>query len=72
MYDYIVQLTPQPQVDFNELFGFQYENPTEPPTSGVSSQGIALLTRLLSFDHRLRPSAPEALSKLSPENFRFH
>ncbi|CAF4867188.1 unnamed protein product, partial [Rotaria magnacalcarata] len=32
------------------------------PISGVSPQGISLLDRLLSFDHRTRPTAQEALS----------
>ncbi len=40
MFDYIVQLTPRPRQDFNQLFGFQYDTATQPPISGVSPQGI--------------------------------
>jgi len=38
------------------------------PVSGVSPQGIALLDRLLSFDHRIRPTAEQALSDPYFEN----
>ncbi len=32
--------------------------------SGISPQGIALLDRLLAFDHRTRPTAEQALCKI--------
>ena len=61
--DYIHKLQPKPKQDYKKLFGYKYDPNSKTPVSGVSPQGIALLDRLLSFDHRVRPSAAEALCK---------
>ncbi|CAF3445290.1 unnamed protein product [Rotaria socialis] len=60
--DYIHKLPTKPKQDYKKLFGYKYEPGSRIPVSGVSPQGIALLDRLLSFDHRTRPTAQEALS----------
>ncbi len=59
--DYIHKLTARPKQDYKKLFGYKTEPGSKTPVSGVSSQGIALIDRLLAFDHRTRPSAEEAL-----------
>jgi p38 MAP kinase len=59
---FISQLPSRPKQDFNQLFGFKYDAGTQTPISGVSPQGVDLLDRLLSFDHRKRPTAVEALA----------
>jgi hypothetical protein len=59
--DYIHKLAAKPKQNYQKLFGYKYEPNSKTPVSGVSPQGIALLDRLLSFDHRTRPSAKEAL-----------
>jgi hypothetical protein len=61
--DYIHKLAARPKQDYKKLFGYKYESNSKTPVSGISPQGIALLDRLLSFDHRTRPSAEEALCK---------
>ncbi len=61
--DYIHKLPTKPKQDYKKLFGYKPEPGSKNPVSGVSPQGIALLDRLLSFDHRIRPSAAEALCK---------
>ncbi|CAF3626901.1 unnamed protein product [Rotaria socialis] len=48
--------------DYNVLFGFKYDPVTKTLTSGVSPEGIDFLDCLLTFDHRTRPTAEEALS----------
>ncbi|CAF3858956.1 unnamed protein product, partial [Adineta steineri] len=60
--DYIHKLPTKPKQDYKRLFGYKYEQGNATPVSGISAQGIALLDRLLSFDHRSRPTAEEALS----------
>ncbi|CAF4442780.1 unnamed protein product, partial [Rotaria magnacalcarata] len=60
--DYIHKLPTKPKQDYKKLFGYKYESGSRIPISGVSPQGISLLDRLLSFDHRTRPTAQEALS----------
>ncbi|CAF1560430.1 unnamed protein product, partial [Rotaria sordida] len=60
--DYFHRLPPKPKKDYNELFGLKYDPETRTPTSGVSPDGIDFLDRLLSFDHRTRPTAEEALA----------
>ncbi|CAF4752348.1 unnamed protein product [Rotaria sp. Silwood1] len=60
--NYISQMTPKPKQDFNELFGYKYDLTGTVPISGVSTEGVDLLDRLLSFDHRLRPTAEQALA----------
>ncbi|UJR33746.1 hypothetical protein I4U23_021173 [Adineta vaga] len=59
---YIRQIAPRSPQDFNQLFGYKYTEGNANPTSGVSPDGVDLLRRLLSFDHRQRPSAEEALA----------
>ncbi|UJR33747.1 hypothetical protein I4U23_021174 [Adineta vaga] len=59
---YIRKIPAQPPQDFNQLFGYKYTEGNANPTSGVSPDGVDLLRRLLSFDHRQRPSAEEALA----------
>ena len=59
--DYINKLATKPKQDYKKLFGYKYELGPKTPVSGISPQGIALLDRLLSFDHRTRPSAEQAL-----------
>jgi len=66
--DYIHKLPIKPKQDYNKLFGYKYEHGSRAPVSGISPEGIALLDRLLSFDHRKRPTAPEALSDPYFEN----
>lgn len=61
--DYINKLPTKPKQDYQKLFGYKYESGSKTPKSGVSPEGIALLDRLLSFDHRKRPNAVEALGK---------
>jgi serine/threonine protein kinase len=61
--DYIHKLATKPKQDYKKLFGYKFEPNSRTPVSGVSPQGIALLDRLLAFDHRTRPSAKEALCK---------
>ena len=61
--DYIHKLPTKPKQDYKKLFGYKYEHGSRTPVSGISAEGIALLDRLLSFDHRKRPSAVEALCK---------
>lgn len=61
--DYIHKLKHKPKQDYAKLFGYKYDHGSRAPVSGVSPQGIALLDRLLSFDHRTRPTAIEALGK---------
>lgn len=60
--DYINKLPTKPKQDYAKLFGHKYEGTSRTPVSGISPEGIALLDRLLSFDHRTRPTAKEALS----------
>ena len=59
--DYINKLPTKPKQDYVKLFGYKYDGASRTPVSGVSPQGIALLDRLLSFDHRTRPTAEQAL-----------
>ncbi|CAF3726201.1 unnamed protein product [Rotaria sordida] len=59
---YISRMEYKPKANFNELFGFKYDPLTETPISGVSSEGVDLLDRLLSFDPRQRPTAEETLN----------
>jgi len=66
--DYIHKLTAKPKQDYRKLFGYKMEPGSRTPVSGVSPQGIALLDRLLSFDHRIRPTAEEALADPYFEN----
>lgn len=61
--DYIHKLALKPKQDYKKLFGYKTEPGSRTPISGVSLQGIALIDRLLAFDHRTRPSAEEALCK---------
>ncbi|CAF1209575.1 unnamed protein product, partial [Adineta ricciae] len=60
--DYIHKLPTKPKQDYKKLFGYKYEPGGRTPVSGISPQGIELLDRLLSFDHRIRPTAVEALA----------
>ncbi|CAF1475184.1 unnamed protein product [Adineta steineri] len=60
--NYISTLQLRAGVDFNQLFGFKYQPGEAAPVSGVSPHGIALLSRLLTFNPRLRPTAEEALA----------
>jgi p38 MAP kinase len=60
--DYIHKLPNKQKQDYKKLFGYKYIQGSKTPVSGISPQGIALLDRLLSFDHRTRPTAIEALS----------
>ncbi|CAF1482084.1 unnamed protein product, partial [Rotaria sp. Silwood1] len=62
--DYILRLPPKLKQDYQTLFGYKYKAESQTPVSGVSPQGIALLDRLLLFDHRTRPTAEEALADL--------
>ncbi|CAF1455127.1 unnamed protein product [Rotaria magnacalcarata] len=59
---YISRLPPKTKKDYNVLFGFKYDPVTKTMTSGVSPEGIDFLDCLLTFDHRTRPTAEEALS----------
>ncbi|CAF1212391.1 unnamed protein product [Adineta ricciae] len=60
--DYIHKLPTKPKQDYKKLFGYKYEPGGRTPVSGISPQGIELLDRLLAFDHRIRPTAVEALA----------
>lgn len=66
--DYIHKLPRKEKQDYKKLFGYKYEPGSRTPVSGISPEGIALLDRLLSFDHRKRPTAVEALSDPYFEN----
>ena len=59
--EYIEKLPTRVKQDFQQLFGNKYQNGVH--VSGVSQQGVELLEQLLSFDHRIRPSATQALGK---------
>jgi serine/threonine protein kinase len=61
--DYIGKLPIKPKQDYEQLFGHKYDQSGRTIVSGVSPQGIGLLDRLLSFDHRTRPTAEEALGE---------
>lgn len=60
--EYINKLPTKPKQNYQKLFGYKYEGGSKAPVSGISQQGINLLDRLLSFDHRTRPTAQEALA----------
>lgn len=60
--EYINKLKPKVKQDYQKLFGYKYDGGSRTPTSGVSPQGISLIDRLLSFDHRIRPTAEQALA----------
>ncbi|CAF3834972.1 unnamed protein product [Rotaria sp. Silwood1] len=60
--NYLSQLQPKSRQDFNELFGYKYDPITQTPIFGVSPEGLDLLDCLLTFDHRTRPTAEEALA----------
>ncbi|CAF0726806.1 unnamed protein product [Adineta ricciae] len=59
---FILSLTSEPGKDFNTLYGYKYAEGNLQPVSGVSPHGVDLLHKLLSFDHRQRPTAAEALA----------
>ncbi|CAF3402406.1 unnamed protein product [Rotaria sp. Silwood2] len=59
---YISLLPSKTKKDYNELFGFKYDPVTNTLISGVSPEGIDFLDYLLTFDHRTRPTAEDALS----------
>ncbi|CAF1463316.1 unnamed protein product, partial [Rotaria sordida] len=59
---YISRMKPIPKQDFNQLFGYKYNATINTPIAGVSPEGVDLLDRLLSFDHRQRPTAEQALA----------
>ncbi|CAF1121538.1 unnamed protein product [Rotaria sordida] len=59
---YISRMTPKPKQDFNQLFGYKYDSTGNKRIAGVPPEGVDLLDRLLSFDHRLRPTAEQALA----------
>lgn len=61
--DYINKLPVKAKQDYNQLFGVKRDPATNKIISGVSPDGIRLLDRLLSFDHRIRPTAAQALGK---------
>lgn len=60
--DYINKLPVKAKQDYNQLFGVKRDPATNKVISGVSPDGIRLLDRLLSFDHRIRPTAAQALA----------
>ncbi|CAF4787980.1 unnamed protein product [Rotaria sp. Silwood1] len=59
---YFETLSLKPKQDYEKLFGYKYNQDSETPVSGVSSQGVILLDRLLSLNHCMRPTAEELLS----------
>ncbi|CAF2756867.1 unnamed protein product, partial [Rotaria sp. Silwood2] len=60
---YIHKLPPRQKQNYKKLVGYKYETGSRTLVYGVSLQGIALLDQLLSFDHRTRLTAEEALGK---------
>ena len=62
--NFILHLPSEPGEDFNTLFGYKYAEGNLQPVAGVSPHGVDLLRKLLSFDHRQRPTAAEALGKV--------
>ncbi|CAF3187964.1 unnamed protein product, partial [Rotaria sp. Silwood2] len=61
---YIHKLPPRQKQNYKKLVGYKYETGSRTLVYGVSLQGIALLDQLLSFDHRTRLTAEEALAVL--------
>ncbi|CAF1507925.1 unnamed protein product, partial [Rotaria sordida] len=64
-YDYVSRFEPKSKKDLNELFGFCNGPSTQSIISGVSPEGVDFLDHLLLFDPRQRPTAKQALGKLS-------
>ncbi|CAF0988894.1 unnamed protein product [Rotaria sordida] len=59
---YCETLSRKPKQDYEKLFGYKYNQGSETPVSGVSSQGVTLLDRLLLLNHCMRPTAEELLN----------